>query len=345
MSDFGEPGPAIDNREGYQRSPSPKRHANDQHGIGMPSQTEVTTNNNGSTFITDSAPPTSGFRSKLLSASKLHGKSRAGGMAESKSFTGRNLTNRKTRNRVPMVKGPPGAFYQGLRANPSISKPRQMSEQRDGAAGSLGRRTSGREYPTNALRPLSLLKDQRRPSTPVGQTGQRPSQDIFANDFVYRSPLAPPKRNSWKKLYSTQQWKGMQEAAKIDGFADTQGQQTAGPLRGVTKESRSRKHLFETPTLRLWKRDNSTRTDLTHRKTNISITVLFLCGLFPPMLVLYAMGSLDGIMVWWTDGEYTNFAKQQRKWAYVLMCCWALAIALGLIAFLVYWFAGLRRSA
>jgi hypothetical protein len=244
----------------------------------------------------------------------------------------RGLAN--SRDRTPLVKGPPGAFYQGVRSRPE-SKRASWAPESERPAKIPARHSSTRDYPTNTLRPLSLLAS-RRPSTPIGPAGRNPTESVRLNDFVYRSPLAPPERESWQELYSKSQLEGIRDAAKADGIFESKFPPNDSLQRESLNNGGSRKHLFETPRLNGWPRESSTRTDLAQHRKKVSIFVLCLCNLFPPMLFLYAIGRMDGIIMWWTRGEFSTFGKGQKRWAYILMSCWGLLTLFGLVAFLVY---------
>jgi hypothetical protein len=173
--------------------------------------------------------------------------------------------------------------------------------------------------------------------TPVDQITPDANSGL-ENDFIYRSPLAPPKRNTWMQLYNPTQLTKFREMAKADGMMSSQRSISAG-LRNSIVGLSSHKHLFEAPRLSTWSRDEPVRTDLVEKKSQISRFLLVLSAIFPPILVLYAFGYLDGVMLWWTDGECSGLGKRHKKIALFLMYMWGLAFFLGLVGFLVYWFA------
>ncbi|KAM3067591.1 hypothetical protein ACMFMF_009589 [Clarireedia jacksonii] len=245
----------------------------------------------------------------------------------------------------PLVKGPPGAFYRDLRST-SKHEPKGSLCQANRPAKAPIRNNSTKGYPTNTLRPLTLLASTNCPSTSnapsiLSQTqGPEHNKEIGTSTFVYRSPLAPPKRPSWQDLYSTDQLKGMQDAAKLDGFFESQPA-IGNHIRGNTKGN-TWKHLFESPKLSPWSRDPSNVMFEARRKRTISITVLILCNFFPPLLFLYASGYMDGLMMWWTEGDFATFALRQKNYAWLSLACWGLATFVGLVAFLVVFFTRLR---
>jgi hypothetical protein len=191
------------------------------------------------------------------------------------------------------------------------------------------------------LRILALV-DKMQPLTPQSLSSSHVYTTSCSDEFMYRSPLAPPKKSSWRTLYSPSQLLGFQRSVEMDGFNFSLS--NSNNQIDTTQPMGSRRRLFETPTLRLWKRDEDTQTDLTHQKRNCSIMILCVCALFPPLLLLYTFGALDGVISWWTKGRYTTFAKSQRRLALILLVVWSITILIGLIVFLVYWFTKLRQQ-
>ncbi|KAL2063328.1 hypothetical protein VTL71DRAFT_5133 [Oculimacula yallundae] len=224
---------------------------------------------------------------------------------------------------------PPGAFYQGLRA--VSDHPRQH----DGATKSAGRRSTAKPNGQFSLRPLSLLNG-RLPSTPLRSVSNQ-SDMLDSDDFVYRSPLAPPKRNTWQKLYSSSRLLELQERAQADGVYSSQS--TLSNANDVL----SRRHLYEPPRLLPSPRKAKRDPTLEERKANFSKIVLTLCCFFPPLLILFAIGKMDGLMVWWSDGKCSRFCKSQKKWAVLILCIEVFVIAVLLITFLA-WFFSKHRS-
>jgi hypothetical protein len=232
-----------------------------------------------------------------------------------------------SREYKPLVRGPPGAFYQGIArlqqdfesAGPSHTPARFTKIP--------PRYSSPKEYPTNALRPLSLLAN--RPGTPT---------DTRTSNFTYRSPLAPPRRLSWQQLYTEAQLNTMQEAAKADGLFDVTLEHNAGNLSQDVRERSAHRNLTESPRLYPWYRTSSVPVNISYKKRTYSIIALLLCTLFPPLLLLYALGRLDKLIVWWSNGEFSAFGKCQKRWAYILLSVWGFVIFLVLIILLVFRF-------
>jgi len=342
MDEFGEPGPMINPREDpFLKSGPGDRPTSWQHMMAYGRGDSVPGYNiDGSRrYVTNSGGHSNADSSRCLDSSvtQLQNKSQNDGFVETQTSAGRNLTN--TRARKPMVKGPPGAFYQGLRSS-SGREPHKgaswiLRKKRSTRAQNALRSRAGEDYPTNELRPISLLT--QRPVTPVDQITPDANTGL-ENDFIYRSPLAPPKRNTWMQLYNPTQLTKFREMAKANGIMSSQKSISAG-LRNSIVGLSSQKHLFEAPRLSTWSRDDPVRTDLAERKSRISRFLLVLSAIFPPILVLYAFGFLDGVMLWWTDGECSGLGKRHKKIALFLMYMWGLAFFLGLVGFLVYWFA------
>lgn len=266
-------------------------------------------------------------------------KNQTDGFVEMQTYGGK-ADPKKQRDHKPFVKGPPGAFYRGLReVSTSEDKLASSSHQLKRSAKNTARRKSVKDLPTNTLRPLSLLTDHR-PSTPTDQIS-RDQTETPGNDFIYRSPLAPPRRNSWKELYTESQMERICNAAKSDGMFGPQ-LNLSGGFRQSTKNTGSQKRLFEAPRLAVFSRHSSNQTGLVRQKRKLSTVVLCLCTLFPPMLVLYAMGALDGIVSCWTRGQCSSFGRGHKRVACILMYIWGLLMLLGLVAFLVCWFVFLH---
>lgn len=244
---------------------------------------------------------------------------------------------RALRGPKTFVKGPPGAFFRDVLRSKPYAKSTSPTHDPERPSKTRARQGSLREYPTNTLRPLSLLPESR-PFTPVGANGPNSKHAADgAYEWVYRSPLAPPKRFSSRGLYSDARLAEIEEAARND---HVEGQiHLSDSLPRTGNIGGSQKYLSQSPRMLAWSRDSPTTTDLCRRK-NLSIAVLCLCNLFPPLLFFYALGKLDGIATWWSHGELTKFGKVQKRAAYIMMTCWALMTFLGLIAFLVYWFSG-----
>jgi hypothetical protein len=251
------------------------------------------------------------------------------------------------RNQIhqPLVKGPPGAFYRDLRST-SKQEPKLSPSKANRLTKCPIRNNAKKGYPTNTLRPLTLLASTNSPSktnAPSNQSqgqGSEHNKEIRNSTFIYRSPLAPPKRPSWQDLYSTDQLKGMHAAAKLDGFFESQPA-IWDHIRGNSKGN-TWKHLFESPKLSPWTRDSSNPMFEARRKRTLSILVLILCNFFPPLLFLYASGYMDGLMMWWTQGDFPAFALREKKVAWLALAGWGMATFVGLVVFVVVFFTRLR---
>ena len=246
----------------------------------------------------------------------------------------RNLPQNSNRGgeRRTILRQPPGSFYRQIRI---VSDKRKGDAARDAHRDQQARRQLGQEQvnpqlPTNTLRPISLLGQQ--PATPNRHTVDG---DVGPNGFVYRSPLAPPKRASTLGLYTAEQRRAMEEAAVRDGFRTSRGYEAIGT---------SNLHLYEPPRMAS-SRMSAGSESIVARQNNISTVVLCLCVLFPPLLILYAFGKLDGLIIWVTNGELWDFSKYHKRLAFVLSCFFILLVVVGIVGFLIAWFTGLRNHA
>jgi hypothetical protein len=237
------------------------------------------------------------------------------------------------REHEPLVRGPPGAFYQGIARSQQDPKPSSSSY----AHGRSARRYSAqRDYPTNALRPLSLRANP--PVTPDHlQVTRQP------NFTGYGSPLAPPRRLSWQQLYTEAQLQVMRDAAEAEGFVNVPLERTAeDPGRSVIDESEPG-DVNGDPRLLVWTRESTSRFDLNDRTRKFSNMVLLLCAWCPLLLFLYASGKLDGLIVWWSKGEIPAMGRNQKKWAGYLVVAWGFSVFMAVL-FLILWRTHLIRS-
>jgi hypothetical protein len=230
------------------------------------------------------------------------------------------------RERAPFIKGPPGAFYQGVRSQPDPGH-KGLSLDRKAVAG-IPQRKVAQKYPTNQMRPLSLLQVQHVEPA-AGANGSRLGGGRLNDNFIYRSPPAPIKSSSWCNLYTREQLSSMHTDAENDGTNDFEHipRRSSRPAFGeALKLDGSWKRTWS-PHLRPWPRDNSSiKTDLSGRKIKISSLIFGLCCLFPPMLVLYGVGYLDNMMLWITEGEISSFSKAHKKAALQVVCFFIIAI-------------------
>lgn len=335
MENFGGPGPAINLQPKFLDADTPDRPTSWQHVMNLANQSDGTGyNQDGSLEYSEDI--TGGASGNTT----MHAQRQVDDIFAGYGTPAGKVSIKKGRDRSKFIKGPPGAFYQGLRSKKNSR--RESWSERQRAARVPSRRCN--TFPTSALRPLSLVADKRS-RTPPNPLERRPSENSHPNEFVYRSPLAPPKRDSWKQMYTNSQLEGIQAAASADGVYDTQIPTLAGRLRDSAPEG-SRRHLYETPRLTSDRRNDSIQTvyeGYAQRKKTISIVVLFLCNFFPPMLILYGCGYLDCIMDWWTGSCFLTFGSPQKRWAKIMLIIWGVAIVLGLVASLVFWFKGLNN--
>lgn len=347
MDEFGDPGPVVNPQDDPFLAPrsfsSPSRPTSWQHimtfgrGDSVPGYNSDGTRTNTARSKRHPEKHSSGYMD--TSTNDWEDQTQSDGFVETKIYGGRDLAH--AQGRKPLVKGPPGAFYQGVRSKFGLTPKKGGSQSsRDGTAKSLGaRRSSAKEnYPTNVLRPISLIATHH-PVTPTNdKIGDVNNNERLENDFVYRSPLAPPKRNTWLELYNPVQLNNFRDFAKADGLLSSRKSIGAGRRDSMMGFS-AQKHTFEAPRLGIWSQDEGVRTDLVERKRRVSTCLLVLSAVFPPFLVLYATGYLDGVVLWWTDGECSALGKKHKKVALFLIYLWGIVIFLGLVSFLVFWFA------
>ena len=356
MDDFDEPGPDINHsKHNFLKPISPvaeeDRPSSWQHIMTYAAGGSVEGYNENGIRLHESPFGTQGGRGIMREHSfsgfdfsgsaDVRGKAQANGFVEQKTYGGKFSKDSRERKNT-LVKGPPGAFYHNLSRPKKTNRSQSHDTERPPKVKVNYRQSSARDYPTNSLRPLSLVASHQRerPVTPIDNTGEDPSEHTIPNDFVYRSPLAPPKRKSWQKLYTPDQLSEIREAAQSDGIFDTRRSQAPAPntgLRDSLKEGGSRKHLWESPRLFQFNREPSASTDLAQRKKKISHIVLGLCNLFPPLLLLFGLGAMDGVVNWWTSGETMAFGKGQKRTALILLVIWGCLTFTGLVVFLIYW--------
>jgi hypothetical protein len=371
MDDFGDPGPAINSNRDFLKPIPPVAEPEDRpsswgHIIAFARGESVEGYNADGTRITDSPLGRGFMRERSFSGHPLSAVTNqpTDGFVERKTYGGKHGPSTQ-KERSTLVKGPPGAFYHGLsRPKPDRS---QSNTERPRKFKPTYRQSSANEYPTNGLRTLSLVANRKdRPVTPIVSVdsmmdlGPDPSLSSRPNDFVYRSPLAPPKRKTWQQLYTQKQLSEFRETAQVGRVFESRGSRpvelNAGLLDGredgrdFLKQESSRKHLGEVP--RLWGGQQPHRgtrfyqepiericTDQPKKKKQISIFVLCLCNLIFPMLLLFHKDKLDWIMLWWTTGEFYSFGKPQKTVALYCFVGWCIATFIGLIVFLIWWFA------
>jgi hypothetical protein len=313
MDEFGDPGPAIG-----PTSPTPILRATD-HSIHILSESCSGSKLIGSSIADASSSALSTIIHELENLREVQkwGVSRSSHAAR---YT--DGTPSAARERATFIKGPPGAFYQGVRSRPDPHRKGRCLDRKGVAI--LLQTKAAQRYPTNQMRPLSLLQDRWA----AGTDGSRPGGRLNDN-FLYRTPLAPIKSSSWCDLYTKEQLSSMHTDAKNDGITNLEHipWRYSRPAFGeAVKTDGSWKRTWS-PHLRPWPRDNSSiKTDLSGRKIKISSLIFGLCCLFPPMLVLYGVGYLDNMMLWITKGEISSFSKAHKKTALQVVCFFIIAI-------------------
>ncbi|KAF4635440.1 hypothetical protein G7Y89_g2650 [Cudoniella acicularis] len=299
MDDFGEPGPMITTTQSQ------------FHGTYQPNDNSLATNNLASYRNHHRArytPQENHYANDRILEWQSKSEIDAFGLRDSQR---RDVNEYSKQSRDQLVKGPPGAFYQGVRSGQD-TKPATWAHRENRP--SQQPRGSIRDLPTNALRPLSLLSG-RRPSTPIEQIIPDPSK-LRNGGFVYRSPLAPPKRYSWQQLYNPSQMRKIHEAARADGLFSSQQSIPGG---SKTKIVGAQKHLYEAPRLTPFQRESPDEAELIQERKKISTVALVVCATFPPLLLLYAIGTLDGLMCCWTKGQCSSFEKRHKRIAYIMI--------------------------
>lgn len=322
MDSFGEPGPAIGRQDQTLQQPrqflrveTPDRPSSWQHVMTFANSQEVPgynldgsrvldrTFNNKSPFSNNAIPDRDGF-------------------VQAPTYGGvRNATTHHACS--PFAKSPAEAVQRGERNKSNVSE----GERRARILTRYNNPKPNHAKDTTRLRPLSLVK-AHLPTTPITPAGRDPHEDIRPHDFVYRSPLASPRDPDWRSLYA------QPHLDRIDDFARAYGVYDLQP--GEPRQN-SRRHLHEAPRLVPRSQQSSELPrELVDRRRKISITVLALCNLFPPVLILYALGQMDGIMQWWTSGDIPSFGKGQKRAAYFLIGVWGAIVVFSLIIFLIY---------
>ena len=87
-------------------------------------------------------------------------------------------------------------------------------------------------------------------------------------------------------------------------------------------------HLYRIP--------RATRQAVLQRQKELSIMVLCLCFLCPPMLIIYGHGFMDGVMEWFTRGQMNAFRPQEKKAALAIAYGGLAAMAIGIVAAMIY---------
>ena len=317
---LGEPGTSINRQPGQGQqlqAPKAKQRSSWQYIMEQAMKRDSVGDNNLS------------YKGGLPSKTNAQRNANTDGFAETPVYGGRyDSTTAHVRQRS--VKMPPGAFYNGVRSGSQRQKPSQATPSRTYKNGIKNpERLLPQERPTNALRPLSLLGEGLQPLSPDDMQ----PRDMESGRFIYRSPLAPPARDSWQQLYTPTQMRKLKDDARAEGLYASRDQLASGSMNNG--EGQSRKLILETPRLSAWSQEITHLTTSLYRKRKVSIFVLILCALFPPMLILYAMGYMDVLMLWWTDGEFSSFGSGQKRFAKLLLCGWGVLVFFAIIAIFV----------
>jgi hypothetical protein len=244
------------------------------------------------------------------------------------------------KERAPLVKGPPGAFYQGLRSRPDY-RGRMLTPERQ--ATSKTSRDISRSYPTNQIRPLSLLK-ARDPEQGIGTFDGQAMRAQLPEDDESRKSTIPPhlgriKSKTWRLLYTEEQLsrlrdiEGGQGGVHLDSlsqqsFSTTLSSRATGP--GPMTAWPSPPRLVPFP-----HNEFTMRPDTVKTRKNLSNIVLVLCCFFPPMLILYGFGYLDNIVQSWTAGEANTFGRGHKKAALALAAFFFVAVIATIVAVVV----------
>jgi hypothetical protein len=161
---------------------------------------------------------------------------------------------------------------------------------------------------------------------PTNRPNRRHSGKNPRNDFVYRSPLAPPQRDSCRALYTKSQ------LGRIDFVGPV-----VGNSRTIRESPFDQAFQRHTSFAGLRQRQIYDREEADRRRKKISNVCLGLCNLFPPLLILYATGNLDAFIFWWSKAEFTRFKARQKQLACYLVGAWAAVLMVVLIVVLIVW--------
>jgi hypothetical protein len=219
-----------------------------------------------------------------------------------------NPNSSKVKER-PMAPGwPPGEFYRGVRTTSFKNQPAKALPEPSPYPARLGGFSATRKS-ARGLRSLSLVSDQT--SVPNWQ-----ESSAGPNDFVYRTPLAPPKDERWRAMYTAEQLEGFDKVAKLANFREI------------------RRIGHEPPRLVPSRRENlESRSDEWGHQASLSTKFLLICALMPLLLPLYAKGDLDPIMEWWSQGAHLEMSKSRRRWAWYIMGAYFVILVVGLTVF------------
>jgi hypothetical protein len=210
-------------------------------------------------------------------------------------------------------------------------------------ATSKASRDISRSYPTNQIRPLSLLK-ARDPEQGIGTFDGQAMRAQLPEDVKSRKSTIPPhlgqiKSKTWRLLYTEEQLsrlrdiEGGQGGVHLDSlsqqsFSTTLSSRATGP--GPLTAWPSPPRLVPFP-----HNEFTMRPDTVKTRKNLSNIVLVLCCFFPPMLILYGFGYLDNIVQSWTAGEANTFGRGHKKAALALAAFFFVAVIATIVAVVV----------
>ena len=274
------------------------------------------------------------------SESNWHSRMQAAGFIELRKLP-EDKSSTSNGDQQPLVKRPPGAFYQGITRSQQDGNAGGSSDTQRRSTKAVPRYATPRHYPTNVLRPLSLLGNG--PVTPDENESKDHLPIRNKSGRIHRSPHAPPRRLSWQQLYTEAQLQSMQEAGTADSMHDVSLVSDPRNSDQGMGDHPSRRRFYGdvafNQRLSSWTQETSARMDRRDNKSKFSTLVLFSCALFPPLLVMFAFGRLDRLIAWWSKGELSAFEDKQKKLAQILISVWGFIIFVGLIILLVFRFA------
>ncbi|KAE8448558.1 hypothetical protein EG329_009439 [Mollisiaceae sp. DMI_Dod_QoI] len=128
-------------------------------------------------------------------------------------------------------------------------------------------------------------------------------------DFRYRSPLAPPRTQEARYLYSPSR------LLELDDFAQRDGLRRAREV-SATSEGPSQRFIHEAPGLSRF--EDETLNPL--QEEFLNRLCLALCSLFPPFLICFAVGAFDVLIEWRMKGRVRQFRSDYKRWAFLLFC-------------------------
>jgi hypothetical protein len=183
-------------------------------------------------------------------------------------------------------------------------------------------------YPTNQMRPLSLVEALREPK-PAAKVNGMPTS-TSRNEFEYRSPLAPVKSKSWRQLYTKDHLSDIRKAARADGVFDLESlsQQSSRPsAEAFPRRQSAFVRLPMSPRILHGRRESAHTVKLYEKQQQRYSTIVFLlCFCFPPLLIIYGTGYMDNMVVWMTSGNVDTFTRIHKRVALCLGCFSTIAL-------------------